>query len=287
MTKSLESYKDYLQRFPIPGGGGAHQAVYGAGCYGFRAGLPAEQVIDDVSDSIPPGGRVVPDSEVEEGVRNAYADLGRGDRQQDRAKPMIRPDLMKSLVKEGQGVTKNDIRQRSPVPLDWASEEAGVHVLEALYAPSELLFIGDDASQGIIGETIRSREEWVSALKKCADQGRPSPWPKIMPNPLTGELAPKKSGGGMTYRGDDNVASHRLAVVEFDNIPSKTRWPSGGQHRTYRLRPSPSRGRRACTLGCRSTAKTQRSGNARLSGCSFPGSLLLSASTLLAETRVG
>jgi len=42
--------------------------------------------------------------------------------------------------------------------------------------------------------------------------------PKIIPNPLTGKPALKKSGEGMTLRGDGNVAAYRFALAEFDSI---------------------------------------------------------------------
>jgi hypothetical protein len=106
----------------------------------------------------------------------------------------------------------DDIIARSPVKLDW-DEEEGWRALQHLYTDDELLFIGDDKTPGILGRNIRFCAEWCEEFEF---QG-PSD-PKIIPNPLTGFAAPKKSGDGETLRGDGCVEAHRFAIAESDSL---------------------------------------------------------------------
>jgi hypothetical protein len=162
---------------------------------------------------MPEGGRVVTDDEIEQGVRQAYADAA-GKRREGRGHPpMVRPGLMRDLVAAGRGATVADIMARSPIPLKWPPEE-GWRVLEALYQPGDLLFVGETETPGLIGQSIRPCREWVSHLQGL---GR-VPYSKAMPNPVSGNSAPTKDGASLTLRGDGCVAAFNFAVVEFDGI---------------------------------------------------------------------
>ena len=44
------------------------------------------------------------------------------------------------------------------------------------------------------------------------------PLPHIIINPLSGEPKPKKSGDGVTFRGDACVQSFKYCLVEFDDL---------------------------------------------------------------------
>lgn len=222
MSKRLEEYLAYIGRLPAPGGNGAHRALYGAACFGLRAGLAAERVMDDLREHLPEGTRVVPDDEIEQAVTQAYADGGQktgGSNarwREGRPAPAVDPKLVERLVAAGRGTTEADIMARSPVPVrDWSPVEMACGVLDALYSDEEFLFIGDDAWRGELGSTIRPKGEWVQILKAV---GR-CPWPKLMLNPLTGRPALKRDGKAGTYRGDACVASHRYVVVEHDGLP--------------------------------------------------------------------
>nr|HPR03448.1 hypothetical protein [Deltaproteobacteria bacterium] len=86
-------------------------------------------------------------------------------------------------------------------------------ILSTLYAPDDLVFIGEKHQEGILGDTIRPVSEWISYF-----QGGGKTGPHIIPNPLTGIPGPKKSGDGETLRGDLTVKAYRYCVVEFDNL---------------------------------------------------------------------
>ncbi|MBM4164966.1 MAG: hypothetical protein FJ222_11095 [Lentisphaerae bacterium] len=212
MSVAGDSYQRCLSRLPPPGGGGAHQAIFGAGCYGARAGVTVEQVCADVREHLPRGKRDVSDREIEEGVRAGFVEVAGGSARPRRPAARVAPGTFERIVQEGHGATEADIRARSPMPIDWPDWESSWRVLDALYAPTELIFVGEEKQVGRIGETIRPAGEWVAVLKAL---GR-VPWPKLGVNPLTGRVAPKKSGAGVTLRGDACVAAHRFAVVEMD-----------------------------------------------------------------------
>ena len=59
------------------------------------------------------------------------------------------------------------------------------------------------------------RDDWLRLFKA----GCPIP-PYIIPNPVTGALAPTKDGG-KSFRCDAAVKSFRFAVAEFDDIPKE------------------------------------------------------------------
>ncbi len=84
-------------------------------------------------------------------------------------------------------------------------------LLETLYLPTDRLWIGERYQAGNNGDTIRTAEEWISYFRN----GGKIP-PHIIPNPLTGVSAPKKTGDGETLRGDGNVVRYHFCVAEFD-----------------------------------------------------------------------
>lgn len=214
MRAHLRRYRNFIASLPPPGGGGAHHAIYGAGCAGFRARLPADQVIRDVRENLPAGGRHVPDEEIEQGVTQAYADMAGGRVRKCPPLPSISPDALPRLLAAGMGATVGFMKACSPVPLNWPAAETPWRVLDALYDDSDLLFIGDDSWRGTPGDTIRTKAQWVSLFRAT---GR-CPWPKIMVNPLTGQSAPKRSGG-TSFRADACIKSFRFVVAEFDGLP--------------------------------------------------------------------
>ena len=212
MANDLEIYLKHLAHLPTPGGGGAHTAIFAAGCHGARAGVTQEVVRDDVRDHLPRGARYVSDCEIADGVAAGFAEVADGGVVRRRPAPMVAPGTFERFAREGHGTTEADIRARSPVTIDWPDWEAGWRILEALYAPEELIFAGEEKQVGRIGETIRSAGDWAAAFKTW----RTVPCPRIQINPVTGTPAPKKSGEGVTLRGDGCVASHRFALAEMD-----------------------------------------------------------------------
>jgi hypothetical protein len=184
---------------------------------GFKAGVPRDTIIEQVTASIPAGGRVVTKDEIRQGVLKGFQTavnekLGfTAPKETKRPAHRVPEGSMERIVKANRGVTIEDIMAKSPIPLDFPEEEAAWRALEALYSPDDLIYIGGNKFPGELGETIRPVSEWIGMFKSA-----PPSWPHIMVNPLTGKPAPKKDGSGETYRGDGNIASFRHAVVEMD-----------------------------------------------------------------------
>lgn len=216
MSRESERYRRFICTLPAPGGQGAHQALYAAGCFAFRAGIPAERAIAEIGAALPAGTRHVPAFEIEQAVHQAYADVPGGRHTSDtRATPRVSPTALAGLLRLGRGATEADIVARSPIPLDWPAWESCWRVLEALHAPEDFIFAGDDSTPGTLGLSIHKRSALVQLLQRLGN----CPWPKVIPNPLIGRTAPKKSGEGVTARGDACVSSHRFVVVEHDKLP--------------------------------------------------------------------
>lgn len=213
MSTVVQRYSKLLAAFPSPGGGGAHHALFKAGCLGFRAGLDAERVIVDVTANLPVGSRTVSEDEIRQGVEAGFAAAG-GHVKPELYVRKVHPGLLERFIKKGHGATENDIQKRSPIALDWPEAEAAWRVLEALYGDGELLFVGDDGWGGRLGETIRPALEWQKVFQKAAAVR----FPKIMVNPLTGRPVAKKSGVGETLRGDGCIFAFRFVVAEFDGL---------------------------------------------------------------------
>ncbi len=210
-----DRYWAFMKKLPQPGGGGAHQATFIAGCLGARAGFTQEQVCNDFAANLPRGSRIVKHREIAQGVAAGFADVAGGKVRPRRPPPQVAPGLFKALVEEGLGTTEDDILARSPIPIDWDAEESHRHVIKTLYRRNELLFIGDDGHAGVFNETIRTAWEWMDEFEYCCGEVPP----KIMVNPLSGEEAPKKDGNGDTLRGDACIAAHRFVVAEMDGVP--------------------------------------------------------------------
>lgn len=86
-------------------------------------------------------------------------------------------------------------------------------LLETLYHPDVLLWIGERHQAGINGDTIRTVAEWITYFRK----GRKTA-PFIIPNPMSGEEGTTKDGKP-SFRSDNTVLKYLHCVVEFDDLP--------------------------------------------------------------------
>jgi hypothetical protein len=114
---------------------------------------------------------------------------------------------MADRLAEGAGIGEVDFWEAPPVRTKTPPEQDTTLLLEALYAPSDVLFIGDR-----YGRMVRSVAEWLARFRTA----HPIP-PHIIPNPLTGEAAPTKDGRP-SFRADACVKGFRFAVAEFDGM---------------------------------------------------------------------
>lgn len=127
--------------------------------------------------------------------------------------PLVDAKMTAEIVKRGLGATEEKLRASSPVDIDWPDEEAAWRMLEALYEPDEILFVGKREAQNQVGGTVRPLGDWADAIKR--DGGAYS---HFVSNPLTGDRGTTQDGKP-TYLASECVASYRFATVELASVP--------------------------------------------------------------------
>ncbi|OPY65600.1 MAG: hypothetical protein A4E57_03113 [Syntrophorhabdaceae bacterium PtaU1.Bin034] len=208
----LSKYQEYY--IPPAGcGNGCHGALLGKATLGVIAGLDPQQIFDDLKKATPAGRRHVSDKEILETVNRAIQDYANDATIQTPPKPKPAiddgPKIRDKLIEQGRGVTEADIWEASPIRLNQAPDHDAA--LVTFYNTDDLIFAGNTYD----GEgSIKRVSQWLKDFGNGI-----TPGPHIIPNPLSRQRAPKKSGEGETYRGDNNVTSFLFAVVEFDNLP--------------------------------------------------------------------
>ena len=127
--------------------------------------------------------------------------------------PLVDARMTAEMVKRGQGATEERLRAASPVDIDWPDEEFAWRMIDALYEPDDLLFIGKLTNEGQIGGTVHPVGAWVDILKHDGFG-----YSHFIANPLTGARGTTEDGKP-TYLARECVASHRFATVELDSVP--------------------------------------------------------------------
>lgn len=127
--------------------------------------------------------------------------------------PLVDARMTAEMVKRGQGATEERLRVASPVDIDWPDEEVAWRMIDALYEPDDLLFIGKLTNEGQIDGTLRPVGAWVDILKHdgCG-------YSHFIANPVTGARGTTRDGKP-TYLAGECVASHRFATVELGSVP--------------------------------------------------------------------
>lgn len=211
----LDHYNDALHSIPAPGAG-CHPSLLGVANLGVRANLDPEQIFNDIQRSIPQGGRRVPNNEILKTIQKALRDhQGGAFIPRPRLKPVVRDgrNALHKIISQAKISDEVDLWELSPIRLldDPAADTA--LLLETLFKPNEMLFIGDRYNPGIINKTIRKVKDWIRYFQTG---GKTAPF--IIINPLTGRAAPAKGDDKETLRGDLCVKDFRYCLIEFDNL---------------------------------------------------------------------
>jgi hypothetical protein len=212
---ALDRYRAALASIPPPGSG-CHVSLLAVANRGVLAGRDPELILGDIRDAIPSGARRVPDREIADAIQKALADHQGGTfTPRPRPEPVVRDGkaTLRRIIAQGTIDTEVDLWEQSPIRLWGAPEDDPALLLETLYQPTDLLWIGERFDAGILGKTIRPAGEWITHFRA----GGPTA-SHIIPNPLTGMPAMKKTGDAETLRGDGNVQTFRFCVVEFDTL---------------------------------------------------------------------
>jgi hypothetical protein len=213
--KMETKYHESLNRMPEPKHG-RHKHLLTIGNYAALAGVPLDQVHDDIRRVT--AGDPMPDAEVSAAIMKAARDHGAGSTYQPPPKPV-------PLIKDGRsarqriidaGAINNDadLWECSRIRLYDSPESDPCLLLNTLFRPEQWIFIGDRHEPGIIGQNIRTAAAWVMFFTTGGKAG-----PYIIINPFTGKAAPKKSGDGVSNRCDGSIASYPHCLVEFDDLP--------------------------------------------------------------------
>lgn len=215
-----QHYRDALARIPPPGvGAGCHPFLLAVANHGIMAGIPAQQLFDDIRRAIPRGKRRVPDSDIRSTIRRASRDQENRPRSTDQLSPtrpcrsapaLDGPAYRGKLVEAARGSGKAELWHLSPVRFDWPpGVRDALTLLNALYMPEEFLYIGDK-----YGREVATVTEWMRRLSQSSLANRPH----VIPNPLDGQAHPTAEGR-LSFRGNAAVAAFRFVLVEFDDAP--------------------------------------------------------------------
>jgi hypothetical protein len=206
----IDRYTYWLENIPPSGGGGAHQALLRIANLGRAAGLSTEQVLADLTRHVH-GTRVVTPGEIQDAITKAFSTAT-----PQRRTPRIvltaaeGEQVRNAIIERGADFTEAKLLETSPVRIDWVWKRDGIEVLRRLYAPDEVLFLGQRWEAG--AGNIQPAAEWIRRF------GIGFIPPHIIPNPLTGKQGMAKDGE-LSYRADACVASFRFCVLEFDTLP--------------------------------------------------------------------
>jgi hypothetical protein len=216
MLSLADRYKTRLQEIPSPGGGGCHVALLGVANLGIMAGADPEEIFADIRQAIPMGKRRVSDKEIREAIQRATVDHQCPSQSlPPKSKPVVKDgkSALQEIIDQGETSSLVDLWESSPIRLLNEPRNDAILFLSNFYSPTDLIWIGERHQPGVLGRTIRTREEWIQYFQSG---GATAPF--IIINPLNGIPSPLKSGEKETLRGDGNVLSFRYALVEFDSL---------------------------------------------------------------------
>ena len=211
-----DKYKNALASIPPSGGGGCHTALLGVANLGIMIGATHQQIFLDIRQSIPQGGRTVPDREIVDAIKRASRDVipvGEGGCYRPlpippKPRPLVKPEYLQQLIKRGSDIVEADLWEASTVrPYDETDKDA-VLLLDTLYRCDDILFLGERYDT-----KVQSAAKWIDQIRRSGTNGLPH----IIPNPVTGEEHISKSGKA-SFRCDAAIKDFRFAMVEFDDL---------------------------------------------------------------------
>jgi len=181
-------------------GSGLHSHIMRITRLGMLAELTPERIMGDIY-----GIAGVRRGEPEEAYRSAsHTTIENYTPQKvSRFKPKFKSAL-ESMI-QGVSDSEMDLIELSPNRLTDQPHLDGKLLLEALYSPDEILFIGD-----VYDKQVKTVAEWLQTDLTAS--------PHIIPNPMTGR-AGKTSAGQTSFRCESTVRDLRYAVCEMDDVP--------------------------------------------------------------------
>jgi hypothetical protein len=202
---------------PPKAGSGVHPWLFGQACRLKGYGATPEETLKYIIASLDkhPPGRVVDERELNEAVRNAFAEEGERANGPSWHKPKARH--IKAIVEKSGALTLDKLKNRCPADLENRKAEK---VIDTLFPGNPLLCLAASKSQA---RTLE-REQW---------RGREKNLQFIVPSPMTATFG-RAQNGSISARCLDNVGERRFLVVEFDMTPYSEFWRpcfKGGKRR--------------------------------------------------------
>lgn len=212
---AVDRYNENLTNPQAPGTG-CHSWIMSTANLGVIGSVDPGQIYADIRRTVPAGTRPIRDKEISDAINKAMTDHSKGTfTPRPRPKPLVNDGkaALNKIIEAAIIKTEADLWEDSPVRL--LDEPAGdaVLLLKNLYDESDFIWMADRHEAGT-PSTIRPVCEWISLIKA----GGTMVPPFFIINPLTGMPAAKKSGDGITYRGDDNIKQFRYCMAEYDNL---------------------------------------------------------------------
>ncbi len=219
MSDSLSKFTETCANLPPPGcGQNLHNTLLTPANHGVHAGLSDDEIFTGIRQSIPAGGRIVPDSEIRDAIDKARSSKAVGKAKSPRTKNATEPkfningQFAFDFILNAGTLDEAGLIESSPVRISENMEEHPALVLNSLYTREDMLFIGSKYSTGL--ENIRTCELWLGTFASGSVAG----FEHIIPNPLTG-VQGNTADGKPSFRSDNCVKTFRFAVMEFDNKP--------------------------------------------------------------------
>lgn len=214
MNAVFERYQNTLSEIPPPGGG-CHPALLSVANLGVLAGLDADTIFQNIRAHISPGQRRIPDREIHDAIRKALADLKGGSFiPRPRPEPVVKDGkaALQRIINQATITTEVDLWECSPLRLWDKPQDDPARLLEMLYEPTDLLWIGERHDAGIPGKTIRFSADWITYFRNGGQTA-----PHIIPNPLTGQEGITRDGKP-SFRCDATVKTFLFCLAEFDTL---------------------------------------------------------------------
>jgi len=214
---SAESrYRETLSN-PVQPGDGCHSWIMSTANLGVRAGNDPQAIHVDIKGAIIPGRRRISDKEISDAIQKAVRDHSGGNYiPQPRPEPAAKDGkrTLRNLLNQAKIKDEADLFEASPARLWNPPEEDPILFLQTVFESEDLIWIGEAYAAGIIGQTIRHRDEWISYFQKGGQT-----FPHIIINPLDGLQKPRRGDPDeTTLRGDQNVKIFRHVLIEFDDL---------------------------------------------------------------------
>jgi len=215
---AADRYTESLRNIP-PSGCGCHPYLLAVSNYGIMSGLDAEQIFSDIRSAVPQGTRRISDREITDTINKSLADhIGGTFTPRSRPAPVVNDGkaALQKIIGQGKIHDEVDLWECSPLRLCEEPKDDPALLLSTLYELTDLVWIGDRHQAGIMGDTIRTAEAWITHFKNGGKSG-----PHITPNPMTGQEGTTKAREP-SFRSDNTVKAYRFCMVEFDDLPRES-----------------------------------------------------------------